>query len=455
VATDFSSSAIEGLRRWLVGRDDFGHVELLQRSAASLDELTSESFDTVILNSVVQYFPDIEYLLSVLKESARVLRSGGNIFIGDVRHLGLLPMFHSAVQLSKAAATVNVGQLRRRVARAVAHEKELLINPQFFQTLTEHVPQITGAHVRLKRGRAPNEMTRYRYDVVLQVGKRPRTEPLYEILEWQSLGSLAALRAALTGRKWCTLHLRSIPNSRLAKDGRAQTLIATSDERLAAGTIRRQLSNEHLNEVDPEELWECGNACNYDVQLCWCANSVACFDAELLDRSRTNDIARSVPQLPELAKPPSTYANDPAENSLGQQLIPRLREYLKQRLPEYMMPSGWMTLKHIPLTPNGKLDLHTLPVLQTRPEDMGEYTAPRTELERKVADIWTQLLRVDEVGVHDSFFELGGHSLLATRVISHINDTLHVDLPLRVIFDEPTIEAICKYVEEEMTAERG
>src|SRR5262249_49607572 len=130
-------------------------------------DLRAGSFDMVVLNSVVQYFPDIEYLLVVLQEAVRLLAPGGKIFLGDVRHLGLLAMFHSAVQLGKAAATVSVGQLRERIARAVAQEKELVIDPQFFRMLPGRVPGISSVDIQLKRGGAPNELTRYRYDVVL------------------------------------------------------------------------------------------------------------------------------------------------------------------------------------------------------------------------------------------------------------------------------------------------
>src|SRR5207253_2443410 len=160
----------EQLRQWKSRREDLQHVELLHRSATELRDMEPGSFDTLILNSVVQYFPDIEYLLAVLQEAVRLLGPGGKIFIGDVRHLGLLSMFHSAVQLSKAAATVSVGQLRKRIARAVAQDKELVIDPQFFQVLPGHLSGISAVEVQLKRGRALNELTRYRYDVVLHTG---------------------------------------------------------------------------------------------------------------------------------------------------------------------------------------------------------------------------------------------------------------------------------------------
>ncbi len=122
-----------------------------------------------VINSVVQYFPDIGYLLSVLRGAMGLLTPGGSIFVGDVRHFASLPMFHAAVQLGRAAATVNVGQLRARIKSALAEERELVIDPQFFQTLRSQLRDIVDVEIQMKRGRELNELTGYRYDVVLGV----------------------------------------------------------------------------------------------------------------------------------------------------------------------------------------------------------------------------------------------------------------------------------------------
>lgn len=126
----------------------------------------------------------------------------------------------------------------------------------------------------------------------------------------------------------------------------------------------------------------------------------------------------------------------------------RLREYLKTRLPEYMVPSVWMLLKQLPLTPNGKLDRAALPIPEQRVDEAS--VRPRTDLERTLADIWAEVLKRAEVGIRESFFDLGGHSLLATRVISRIRETLNIDLPLRTLFELPTVEELAKRVAAEI-----
>ena len=192
-----------------------------------------------------------------------------------------------------------------------------------------------------------------------------------------------------------------------------------------------------------------GQAHGYDVQVSWSEqDSPGYFEVQLLDRARSGQIARAVSLPAHAAKPWSAYANDPLENGFKQQLIPRLREYLKGRLPEYMVPSAWMVLKQLPLTPNGKVDRRALPAPQSRPEEMGEYVEPRTELERTLAEIWAQVLRVDQVGVQDNFFELGGHSLLATQVIVRIRSSLSIELPMRLLFEFPTVQQLSAQVEE-------
>jgi amino acid adenylation domain-containing protein len=455
VGTDISASALDQLRQWMSPRDELRHVQLLHRSALELQHLPAGSFDTVILNSVVQYFPDVEYLLSVIKEAVRLLSPDGRIFIGDVRHLGLLPMFHSAVQLSKAAASVSLGQLKKRVARAVGQEKELVLDPQFFRALPGRVPGISAVEVQLKRGRAHNELTRYRYDVVLRVGERVGTTPVCESVDWQtSVGTTVELQVALRERRWTAVRLTSIPDVRLAREAAAQTWIETGDEGLEASALRRQLNELQSDGVDPETFWSWGEANGYDVQVSWDLESrPGFFEARLLDRGRADQIHQEVLAQLDAEKPWSAYANDPLENGFRQQLIPELREYLKEHLPEYMIPSAWMLLTQLPLTPNGKLDRRALPAPQSRPEEMGEYVAPRTELQRALAEIWAQVLRVDQVGIHDNFFELGGHSLLATRVVSHISHILDVDVPLRSVFERPTVEALSYSIATEIAEE--
>jgi acyl carrier protein len=121
-----------------------------------------------------------------------------------------------------------------------------------------------------------------------------------------------------------------------------------------------------------------------------------------------------------------------------------LRTFLKDRLPDYMIPSAFITLESLPLTPNGKIDRRTLSQLSVNSYQLSEeqFVAPRTPEEELLVGIWVELLGIERVGVQDNFFELGGHSLLATQVMSRIRDTFEVELPLRELFESPTIAGL-------------
>jgi len=124
-----------------------------------------------------------------------------------------------------------------------------------------------------------------------------------------------------------------------------------------------------------------------------------------------------------------------------------ITSYLKEHLPEYMIPAILMELESLPLTANGKIDRKALPDPDFIEQLSNQYVAPRTENERKMAAIWQEVLDVERVGVHDDFFKLGGHSLLAVRVIYYIERNLLISIPINVIFELTTISELVQYLE--------
>ena len=125
----------------------------------------------------------------------------------------------------------------------------------------------------------------------------------------------------------------------------------------------------------------------------------------------------------------------------------QLRAFLKEKLPDYMIPSAFVLLDTLPLTPNGKVDRRALPVPnQARPVLQEAFVAPRTSVERRLAEIWTQVLGIEQVGIHDNFFELGGHSLLTTQLISQVEETFQVELPLLYLFKTPTVAGLAQAI---------
>jgi acyl carrier protein len=129
--------------------------------------------------------------------------------------------------------------------------------------------------------------------------------------------------------------------------------------------------------------------------------------------------------------------------------VNELRGFLKHKLPDYMVPSVFVVLDALPLTPNGKIDRKALPAPdQSRPELEQGFVAPRTPVEELLTGIWAEVLKVEKVGIHDNFFDLGGHSLLATQVISRIRTPFRIDVPLRRLFEAPTVAGLAQAIQE-------
>ena len=201
--------------------------------------------------------------------------------------------------------------------------------------------------------------------------------------------------------------------------------------------------------IEPESLWELGERLGYAVRVTWSREQgVDCVDV-LFERPGDDAQRRSwVPGRRPVTRTSSAQANNPLQTRQSQQLAPALRSYLQAKLPEYMIPSAFVMLERLPLTPNGKVDRRALPAPEKGRSSLRDrYVQPRTAVERQLAQIWMEVLGLAEVGIHDNFFELGGHSLLATQVVSRIRTTFTVELPLRVLFESPTVAELALRVE--------
>ena len=133
-----------------------------------------------------------------------------------------------------------------------------------------------------------------------------------------------------------------------------------------------------------------------------------------------------------------------------------LRQFLKEKLPEYMVPSAYVVLESLPLTPNGKVDRRALPAVDTLSFEMKEdYVAPRDRVEEVLVEIWAKVLGKQQIGVRDNFFELGGHSLLATQLISRIRDAFQIELSVRNLFESPTVASLARHIETMCWAAKG
>jgi natural product biosynthesis luciferase-like monooxygenase protein len=195
-AVDFSAAALRHVERHLTARG-LSQVTLQQRAADDFEGVLPGSVDLIVMNSVVQYFPSVDYLVRVLEQATAALSPGGAVFVGDVRSLPLLEEFHTSVVLHQARAPLDPAELRERALSRIAKESELVIDPAFFAAFGATLRDLGDVTVMRKEGSYQNELTRFRYDVVLRKragGAPPEAPPPHR--PWSAYVNRPARRAS-------------------------------------------------------------------------------------------------------------------------------------------------------------------------------------------------------------------------------------------------------------------
>jgi SAM-dependent methyltransferase len=268
-ATDLSRSAIEKLRAQFHQRPELAaRVRLSEQLADDFTGLPEGFFDTVVLNSVIQYFPGTQYLADVARKAFGLLRPGGSLFIGDVRDARSLKSFRTAVVAPGLAPESRNADIRDAVARAIVDDNELLIDPDFFAVLQRQLEDLALADVRVKRARWHNELSRHRYDVVLY--KRPVTQPLLDdcpAMRWGSgeITSSTGLAGHLASQRPARVRITGIPNARVVAEVAAARELDSGGELVAILTALAP--DGHSTAVDPAALDALGQDLGYTVFL--------------------------------------------------------------------------------------------------------------------------------------------------------------------------------------------
>ncbi|CDP88242.1 linear gramicidin synthetase subunit D [Mycolicibacterium farcinogenes] len=439
--TDFSAPTIESLRAGVAGQDWADRVRLRVQPADAADGLPPGHFDVVVLNSVIQYFPSAGYLLDVLAVAMRSLAPGGALFLGDVRNLSLLRAFTAGVVCTDSGCDEDSVTVAERIRREMLAEQELLLAPEFFVALPEHLPGIAAVELQLKGMEAVNELSRYRYEVVL----RKAPAPVYSVARlpsepWQHFGGLDALESHLRAQRPPELRVTGVPHAGIWPDVALAQALAESDVRSTIGELRSRTWTCE-DSVLPHECHRLGRDLGYRTAVTWSPTDGR-MDVIFTRPTGTHPpIALSDVYLPGTAVGTlAGYVNDPA----AIERVTELRSFASRRLPDYMVPAAIMVLDSLPLTVNGKLDRRALPA----PEFSSgvAYRAPRDERERLLAALFGEVLGVSRVGIDDGFFDLGGHSLTATRLIARARLEFGVDIPIKALFDAPSVAALAEWI---------
>ncbi|HEY2495737.1 MAG TPA: amino acid adenylation domain-containing protein [Candidatus Angelobacter sp.] len=402
-----------------------------------------EKFDAVVLNSVVQYFPAVQYLMTVLTGAMESLPPGGKIFIGDVRSFPLLETFHTSVEFFQSPDSRLCQEVRESAQKNLKQESELAISPEFFTSLPQRLPQISRVEINLKRGYAGNELTSFRYDVVLHVG-RPVTFLECHWIDWSEKDlSPERLREILNRTGPEVLGVAGIPNSRVQRDVTATRILHSSHCPATVGELRRQLDREQQCAIELEDIWLLEEDLPYSIEVRWSQSGPALCDVLFRRRGDGKNAkeARRVrfPGETEILGRPQIYSNDPLQPLLSEGLAPELRRWLEAKLPEYMVPTVYVRMGQMPLTANGKLDRKALPAPGADAYAAQPYEAPQGQTEKMLAEVWAELLHVEQVGRCDNFFTLGGHSLLAARVVTRIRQELDMAMTVGDLFAHPVL----------------
>ena len=447
---DITAAALENIRKGLVVRP-LPQVNLVQAAAHDLSAITDGAYDTVIINSVVQYFPGADYLQGVLQTALRKLAPGGALFVGDVRNLDLLEAFNTSIVLANAAPAQSTELLAADAAKRIARESELVIAPAFFDTLVAGESDVAGLSIELKRGLAQNEMTRFRYDVVLRkaspdsIGIAPSRDAL-PVIDGSAIATIADAKTRVSAAT-SGCRITGIRNARVSRDVAAVGVLHGRGVRPATvADLIATLPNEPG--VDPEALHAIDP--RFTVTITASAQSPALFDAEFSPRAEAwQQRARTAGSAPATAAALAALVREPHQQSASSELIGHLTARLAAALPDYMVPDDIVLLDAMPLTPNGKIDRKALPaptIARAPVASRPTFTPATNETERTISKVLQELLGLERVGTHDNFFDLGANSLMMMQANSRLRAALGVPLSLVQMFEHPTIASLAEHL---------
>ncbi|KAM0667388.1 hypothetical protein ACQRIU_003253 [Beauveria bassiana] len=477
-AVEFVNKAIKTLPN-LAGR-----AEVHIGTATDIDQLSGLRPDLVILNSVVQYFPTVEYLTRVVDALVRI-RGVKSLFFGDVRSQALHRQFLAACAMHALGKTAARHDVRRYMAEREEREEELLVEPAFFTALTSRHPNLIQ-HVEIlpKNTRATNELSAYRYAAVVHLrDPESAARPVYPIaaVDWVDfqvsqmrsdvLREYLRLSAGAETVAVCNIPYEKTIFERLIVESLDDTGSDAPQSRLdgrpldGAPWISAVRSDaESRASLSVPDLVQLAAETGFQVQVSaarqWSQSGA--LDAVFHRRhaSSSQPTMRTLFQFPDdnALRASATLTNRPLQRLQRRRVAAQIRERLQTLVPSYMIPAKIVVLDQMPLNANGKVDRKELArrartttmtkKKKKQPQRLASAPAcPISDIEVALCEEATATFGM-QVGISDHFFKLGGHSLLATKLISRVGDRLKARLTVKDVFDHPIFSELAVVIRE-------
>ena len=430
-AIDFSGQAIDYTKRMINNYGYQNKVKIFECDASTIPfENLTNNYDTVVINSVTQYFPSVDYLSDTLIQIINNMSKAGQIFIGDLRDFRLIDCFYYSVLKFKNQIVSKI-----EIDYFKSQDSELFISPVYFINLQKTNPKISHIELLPKLYNVINEISCFRYDVILHINKPSCYD---KIVNFNSFIIVLDIKNYLINHNQDDLYIK-YPNMKIAVDYVEYQLIWGETCSLDIENSKNLLSLDALSKVFAEN--------GYNAK----------FHIDVLDPLYINIIAHKkgttiqtimVEYDNSLYESEINISNNPIHNTklIDYQYINELKAHLESKLPSYMIPPYFVVLDKLPLTINGKLDKKALPAPEL--SDYGIYVPPSNEIEDNLCKIFSDLLglTVDKISIKDDFFRFGGSSALSIKLINRINNSFGCHLKIADIFIYKTVEELTKII---------
>ena len=431
-ACDLSESSVQYLHK-AIGNHPlaYSNVRLECCGAHDMAHRSDTIFDTVIMNSVVQYFPSIEYLSDVIENVINQVSEGGRVMIGDVRNYDLADLFYLSLRLFK-----NPDILPEKIAadsfrKEKSSEKELLISPRYFIELAKTNAKISSVEILEKKGVYESEMNLFRYDVILYIGTIMNES---DVIVKEANASLTVLD-------------KEYINKMIEKD---QILVLRDIEKPKIRELNAIFTNSEMPVKQNIDINTVFHVFSNDYELCpfWSesAHEGYCHIAIGPPNKKIN--ISPLLHVSHASDYKVDYHNIPIQDEKKYIELREIQDYLRKKLPEYMIPQKIFQIDMIPVTENGKVDWKSLGSTSKELSIDIDMEAPVTNTECKLMNIWKKTLKTNHLGIHSNFFEYGGHSLRASMMCLEISKEFNIHIAVDLVFQHPTIKQIAERIEK-------